>query len=213
MIIDVNVAPIANITVNIALQIYWLTAVHCTQSNFDGNFFAYFDWRDTRLAWNQTAKNGVERISMPVNKIWHPRIDFVSISPTSEKTSFKDETAIIHSDGSGSMVNHETLITTRPGLGHCLELGFFATRSHTEQVKTLISPRLLNQLTVFVRKDFFYVGFCDINPRFYPYDSHDCLIQGLTYQDLNVNLKYKLVINNLRRFSSKTGSFQQHNLQ
>ena len=55
------------------------------------------------MAWNATAK-GTDRISLSVSKIWHPRIDFISISPSSEKTSFKDETAIVHSDGSGMVI-------------------------------------------------------------------------------------------------------------
>ena len=47
---------------------------------------------------------------------------------------------------------------------------------------------------VAVRKEFFYVGFCDINPKYYPYDSHNCLIQGLSYQPLNINLTYSNII-------------------
>ena len=47
---------------------------------------------------------------------------------------------------------------------------------------------------VAVRKEFFYVGFCDINPKYYPYDSHNCLIQGISYQPLNINLTYSNII-------------------
>jgi len=46
---EINAAPEVLVTVNLALQVFWLSAVHCTNSNFDANFFVYYNWIDRRL--------------------------------------------------------------------------------------------------------------------------------------------------------------------
>jgi len=50
---------------------------------------------------------------------------------------------------------------------------------------------------VLARRSFYYVGFCDIQAKYYPYDAHTCFLQGIAY-DIHVILKlrYKHIIHN-----------------
>lgn len=67
---------------------------------------------------------------------------------------------------------------------------YFESTTSSGQQTTLTNEVALIQSNglVLARRSFYYVGFCDIEAKYYPYDAHTCFLQGISY-DVHVDLK------------------------